>query len=98
MYFKLVFLFFQKKELKETSKKLNSIFRYSGTYHTVVPTYIGGHMALSWASDAKDLNKKINIRETNIYLKKIITNYYTPEIHNSSLDLPLWIKKLSEFN
>ena len=89
--------FFQKKELKETSKKLNSIFRYSGTYHTVVPTYIGGHMTLSWASDAKNLNKKINIREANIYLKKIITNYYTPEIHNSSLDLPLWIQKLSEF-
>ena len=90
--------FFQKKELKETSKKLNSIFRYSGTYHTVVPTYIGGHMTLSWASKAKNLNKKINIREANIYLKKIITNYYTPEIHNSSLNLPLWIKKLTEFN
>ena len=48
--------------------------------------------------NTKNLNKRINIREANIYLKKIITNYYTPEIHNSSLDLPLWIKKLSEFN
>jgi len=90
--------FLQKKELRETSKKLNSIFRNSGTYHTVIPSYIGGHMTLSWASNAVDLSKKINIREANIYLKKITTNYYTAEIHNSSLNLPLWIKKLSEFN
>ena len=55
-------------------------------------------MTLSWASNAVDLSKKINIREANIYLKKITTNYYTAEIHNSSLNLPLWIKKLSEFN
>ena len=42
--------FFQKKELKITNQYLKNTFKLSGAYLTVVPTYIGGYMALTWAS------------------------------------------------
>ena len=39
-------------------KHLKSTFSYSGVYLTVVPTYIGGYMALTWSSDKIDISKK----------------------------------------
>ena len=49
----------QKKEFKQTLSNLKNIFKHSGVYYTIVPTYIGGHMALTWASNAVKINKKI---------------------------------------
>jgi len=86
--------FLQKKEFKQTLSNLKNIFKHSGVYYTIVPTYIGGHMALTWASNAVNINKKINIKKSNLYLRKISTRYYSPEIHNASLNLPLWLKEL----
>ena len=80
--------FFQKKELKKTNLYLKNIFKFSGTYLTVVPTYIGGYMALTWASKQTDMAKNRNIN------KKLDTKYYTREIHKSSFILPNWIKKI----
>ena len=80
--------FFQKKELKKTNLYLKSIFKFSGVYLTVVPTYIGGYMALTWASKQTDMAKNRNIN------KKLNTKYYTREIHKSSFILPNWIKKI----
>ena len=53
--------FFQKKELKKTNLYLKNIFKFSGTYLAVVPTYIGGYMALTWASKKTDMSKNISI-------------------------------------
>jgi spermidine synthase len=84
--------FFQKNELKETKKYLNSIFKLSGIYLTVVPTYIGGYMALTWASNATDINKKISISRTSKTINKLNTKYYSIQTHQSSFSLPNWIK------
>ena len=86
--------FFQKDELRDAKKQLKSIFKYSGIYLTVVPTYIGGYMALTWSSNAIDISKAINIDKKYKVIKKLYTKYYTKEIHQSSFNLPQWIKDI----
>ena len=86
--------FFQKKELKDTMKHLKSTFNYSGVYLTVVPTYIGGYMALTWSSNAIDISKKANLDKHSKVINKLNTQYYTKEIHYTSFILPKWIKDI----
>jgi len=85
--------FFQKKELKQTMIKLKNIFKYSGIYLTVIPTYMGGYMALTWASNHKDISK-INIQDIEFGSNNIGTEYYNKYIHYSSFKLPEWIHKI----
>lgn len=86
--------FFQKKELKDTMKHLKSTFNYSGVYLTVVPTYIGGYMALTWSSNAIDISKQVNLNKYSKVINKLNTQYYTKEIHYTSFILPQWIKEI----
>ncbi len=86
--------FFQKKELKDTMKHLKSTFNYSGVYLTVVPTYIGGYMALTWSSNTIDIAKQVNLDKYTKVINKLNTQYYTKEIHYASFILPQWIKKI----
>ena len=46
--------FYQPWEITEALKELSGFFPRSGLYLTVVPTYIGGFMALSWATKGGD--------------------------------------------
>ena len=84
--------FFQKKELKITNQYLKNTFKLSGAYLTVVPTYIGGYMALTWASKKTDMSKNISIN------KNLNTQYYTSDIHRASFILPNWVKKILTTN
>ena len=84
--------FFQGKELKTTNQYLKDTFKLSGTYLTVVPTYIGGYMALTWASKKTDMSKNISIN------KNLNTEYYTSDIHRASFILPNWVKKILTTN
>ena len=84
--------FFQGKELKITNQYLKNTFKLSGAYLTVVPTYIGGYMALTWASKKTDMSKNISIN------KNLNTEYYTSDIHRASFILPNWIKKILTTN
>src|SRR4030095_13364379 len=43
--------FYQPWEITDALKELKGSFPQSGLYLTVVPTYVGGFMALSWAGD-----------------------------------------------
>ena len=86
--------FFQKKELKDTMKHLKSTFNYSGVYLTVVPTYIGGYMALTWSSNAIDISKKVNLDKHSKVINKLNTQYYTKEINYTSFILHKWIKEI----
>ena len=84
--------FFQGKELKITNQYLKNTFKLSGTYLTVVPTYIGGYMALTWASKKTDMSKNISMN------KNLNTEYYTSDIHRASFILPNWLKKILNTN
>ncbi len=80
--------FLQKKELIEVLKYSKDIFKYSGIITTVVPSYIGGHMALVWVSN------KTNLKKAKQKKPKIKTGYYNFDIFKASFCLPNFIKKL----
>ena len=81
--------FLQKKELNQVIKDIKKYFKYYGFYFTVVPSYIGGFMALVWASNSYDLLKKRNF----IINKNIKTEYFNKEILNASFAVPNFLKK-----
>ena len=50
--------FLQKSETKEVIKYVKRIFKKNGILLTVVPSYIGGFMALVWSSNKIDMKKR----------------------------------------
>ena len=88
--------FYQPEEITEALKELKQFFPQSGLYLTVVPTYIGGFMALTWAGKGKKLGTPAGIAKAKAAFKrsKIKTDYYNPEIHAAAFALPEWIKRL----
>jgi spermidine synthase len=88
--------FYQPWEITESLKELGAFFPQSGLYLTVVPTYIGGFMALSWAGKGARLGTAKGIkRAATAYKKsKLKTDYYNPAVHAASFALPEWIERL----
>ncbi len=89
--------FYQPAEITEALKELRSFFPQSGLYLSVVPTYIGGFMALSWACNGKTkLGTPQGIKKAAAAFRraKLKTDYYNPETHAASFALPEWIKRL----
>jgi spermidine synthase len=89
--------FYQPWEITEALNDLKRFFPKSGLYLSVVPTYIGGFMALSWASKGgKALGTPAGIKAaTKAYKKsKLTCDYYNPAIHAAAFALPNWIAKL----
>ena len=89
--------FYQPWEITEALQELKSFFPQSGLYLSVVPTYIGGFMALSWACKGnKTLGTPAGVRRAVAAFKKsrIKTDYYNAEIHAAAFALPEWIKRL----
>src|SRR5471030_1533711 len=89
--------FYQPWEITEALQELKQFFSKSGLYLTVVPTYIGGFMALSWATkggEALGSAKGIK-RAAKAYKKaKLKTDYYNTDVHAAAFALPQSIKKL----
>lgn len=89
--------FYQPWEITEALEELKGFFPSSGLYLTVVPTYIGGFMALSWACNGKaKLGTPAGIKKATAAFKraKLKTDYYNPTIHAAAFALPEWIKRL----
>ncbi len=88
--------FYQPWEITEALKELSQFFPQSGLYLTVVPSYIGGFMALSWAGKGKKLGTPAGIKRAKAAFRraKLKTDYYNPEIHAAAFALPEWIKRL----
>jgi spermidine synthase len=88
--------FYQPWEITDALRDLSEFFPHSGLYLTVVPSYIGGFMALSWAGNGKRLGTPAGIRRAraNFAKARIKTDYYNPEIHAASFALPEWVKRL----
>ncbi|HEY4944250.1 MAG TPA: polyamine aminopropyltransferase [Rhizomicrobium sp.] len=88
--------FYQPWEITEALEELAEFFPQSGLYLTVVPSYIGGFMALSWAGKGKKLGTPAGIRKAAAAFRKsrIKTDYYNAETHAASFALPQWIKRL----
>jgi spermidine synthase len=88
--------FYQPWEITEALTELRGFFPQSGLYLTVVPSYIGGFMALSWAGKGRTLGTPAGIRKAAAAFKKsrIKTDYYNAEVHAAAFALPEWIKRL----
>ncbi len=88
---------FQGDEVTNSYRRLSTQFSDVSLYLTVVPTYVGGFMALGWATDDKALRKQteadIAPRFDAAGLK---TRYYTPGIHAAAFALPPFIAELLE--
>lgn len=88
--------FYQPWEITDALKELAHFFPQSGLYLTVVPSYIGGFMALSWAGKGSRLGTQAGIARAKAAFKRsrIKTDYYNPEIHAAAFALPEWIRRL----
>lgn len=61
-------------------------------YFAAVPTYIGGSMALGWATDDPDL-KDVGTAELVGRGVPADLRYYTPEIHRAAFAHPAWMMR-----
>jgi len=89
--------FYQPWEITEALEELKNFFPKCGLYLTVVPTYIGGFMALSWATKGgKALGTPAGIKKATAAYKrsKLKCDYYNPAVHQAAFALPNWIEKL----
>jgi spermidine synthase len=88
--------FYQPWEITEALNELAGFFPQSGLYLTVVPTYIGGFMALSWAAKGGKLGTPAGIKRAAAAYKKakLKTDYYNPAVHAACFALPEWIRRL----
>ena len=80
--------FLQKSETKEVLKYVKKIFKKNGILLTVVPSYVGGFMALVWSSNGVDMKKKKLIKRSF----KIKTTYYNEDIRKGAFCYPNFIK------
>ena len=91
--------FYQPSEITDALRELTQFFPQSGLYLTVVPTYIGGFMALSWAGNGRSakLGTPAGIRRARdaFASAKLKTDYYNPDIHAAAFALPEWIRRLA---
>jgi spermidine synthase len=89
--------FYQPWEITEALQELARFFPRCGLYLTVVPTYIGGFMALSWATKggkALGTDKGISRAAKAFKKARLRCEYYNPAIHAAAFALPNWIAKL----
>jgi spermidine synthase len=88
--------FFQKNELTSTMSKFRKLFADATCYVAAIPVYVGGHMAIGFATDNKALRvtpaKTIAAR----YRKagSFTTKYWTPEHHVAAFAQPRFIADL----
>lgn len=84
--------FLQEDELVTSIKHFTKIFDDASAYVAAVPTYIGGHMTLGWASDNGALkNTPVDILAKRFQAANIETRYYTPDVHVAAFALPKFI-------
>ena len=84
---------FQPAELVSSVSKFRKLFADGACYVAAIPTYIGGHMAMGWATDNKHLRQTPVKTLAARYRKagSFSTKYWTPEVHAAAFALPRFI-------
>jgi spermidine synthase len=84
--------FMQDEELHQSVSFFSQLFADAWCYTATIPTYIGGPMALGWASDNADLRDiPLDTLSERFAAAGIDTRYYTPEVHKAAFALPRYI-------
>jgi spermidine synthase len=83
----------QPAELAGTMRKFRRLFADASCYIAAIPTYVGGFMAMGFASDNKKLRQtpEKTIRARHRAAGSFKTRYWTPEIHKAAFALPRFI-------
>lgn len=86
--------FLQPEELASTYVSRKRHFLDVGFYLAVIPTYVGGFMALGWATDDENaLHVSVEELEKRVQNIKGDLKYYTPSIHKAAFVLPKFIEQ-----
>jgi spermidine synthase len=88
--------FMQADELRETSLRRARHFPYVTAYVAAIPTYVGGFMALGFASNAPGLDRiDAGVIRARAELAGVLgqTHYWSPEVHVASFQLPPYIAR-----
>jgi spermidine synthase len=83
----------QSNELVAGIKKFRRLFADGTCYVAAIPTYVGGHMAMGWASDNAKLRLAPIATIAGRYQRagSFPTKYWTPEVHVAAFALPRFI-------
>jgi spermidine synthase len=85
--------FYQPSALTASIRKFKSLFADGSCYIAAIPTYVGGHLAMGWASDNRQLRQTSLNTIAARYRKagRFPTRYWTPEVHRAAFALPRFI-------
>lgn len=85
--------FLQPAELVKSVASFRKLFKDGGCYVASIPTYVGGHMAMGWATDNKILRRLSvkTIAERYNRAGHFSTKYWTPEVQQAAFALPRFI-------
>lgn len=86
---------FQPDELARSGRRLKPHFADVGCYLAVVPTYVGGFMALGWATDDVGLRRLTEADLAPRFARAgFETRYYSPAVHAAAFALPPFVAEL----
>jgi spermidine synthase len=87
---------FQSGELTAGIRMLRKLFADGSCYVAAIPTYVGGHMAMGWATDNVKLRRASAKTIAARYSKagRFATKYWTPEVHVAAFALPRFIAEM----
>jgi spermidine synthase len=83
----------QPDEFASSIRSFRRLFADGTCYIAAIPSYIGGHMAMGWASDDKRL-RQITVKTLAARYRSagsFPTGYWTPEVHAAAFALPRFI-------
>jgi spermidine synthase len=87
--------FVQPAEFSLAMRNLSEAFRLSGCYLLASPSYFGGHLALSWASESTSLAiTSLDAIRRRHAAAEFKLRYYTPEVDRAAFALPAYIDEL----
>ena len=87
---------FQPRELVTSVTRFRRLFADGACYVAAIPTYIGGHLAMGWATDDRSL-RHTSVKTLAARYRKagsFSTQYWTPEVHAAAFALPRFIAEL----
>ena len=85
--------FLQPAELVSSIGHFRKLFADASCYVAAIPTYVGGHMAMGWATDNTRL-REVPLRviaERYARAGRFATKYWTPQVHKAAFALPRFI-------
>jgi spermidine synthase len=85
--------FFQPRELASSVSKFRRLFADGSCYVAAIPTYVGGHLAMGFATDDKRM-RALPVKTIAARYRKaggFKTKYWTPEVHVAAFAQPRFI-------